>query len=397
MLQLSFAQFKAGSYIIVEGKFNADFFHIVQKGHVRCFKSSSAGTGTMCGPGDFLGVVSCMSGHTQIETAVAVTDVTCISVRKDQYPELIAKNTALALKIIKSFASRMRQMNEMLTQATLNNVVSDTNEHIFEVAQYYEKIGKLDAAVFAYYQFLKTRPTGENAEVAKRKFAHLKPLTHAVFFEPTADMSRDYPEDTMIFSESQSGAEMYIIQSGQVSITKVVDGNEVTLAVLKAGDMFGEMALLENKPRSASAIAHADCHLLVVNRRNFDQMVTTQPQLISKLTTTLAERLWSMYRQLDNANIQSPVQKMVDMLSLQMEKQKISANRVGVEWATDFSIRELATLCGIPQELQPKAVYDFQEQVKFIKVVSGTIVVKDCLEVQKSSEIYRKQAGRSAK
>ena len=48
---------------------------------------------------------------------------------------------------------------------------------------------------------------------------------------------------------------MFIIQEGAVRITKVVDGREVILAVLKKGDMFGEMALLENKPRSASAIA----------------------------------------------------------------------------------------------------------------------------------------------
>ena len=53
----------------------------------------------------------------------------------------------------------------------------------------------------------------------------------------------------MIFSEAQSGSDMFIIQRGEVSITKVVNGNEVTLAVLKKGDMFGEMALIENKPR----------------------------------------------------------------------------------------------------------------------------------------------------
>ena len=60
----------------------------------------------------------------------------------------------------------------------------------------------------------------------------------------------------MIFSECQAGADMFIIQDGAVRITKVVDGQEVILAVLNKGDMFGEMSLLENKPRSASAIAH---------------------------------------------------------------------------------------------------------------------------------------------
>ena len=83
--------------------------------------------------------------------------------------------------------------------------------------------------------------------------------------EPTAETVRFYPKGTMVFSECQSGQDMFIIQDGQVKITKIVNGTEVILAVLKKGDFFGEMALLENKPRSASIIAFEDCYLMVVN------------------------------------------------------------------------------------------------------------------------------------
>ena len=389
MLQLSIAQFKQGSYIIVEGKPDASFFYIIQKGLVQITKSSDA-TPVRYGPGDFIGVVPCMSGHAQIETAMAVTDVTCISVKREQYPDLIKNNVALALKIIKSFANRMRVMNEILTQATLNNVTSETADQIFKTAEYYENAGKLDIAVFAYYQYLKTKPAGANADLAKQKFVALKPRTKAVYYEPTADITRSYPEQTMIFSESQPGAEMYIIQEGQVVISKVVDGNEVTLAVLKQGDMFGEMALLENKPRSASAIAHTACRLLVVNRSNFEQMVATQPQMISKLTTTLAERLWSMYRQIDNASLTDPVHKMIDMLALQMEKQRMPCNRPGLSWPTEMTTQDLANMCGIPQNLQPKAIYEFQT-LSTIKIDYGKICVKDCFEITKQAAFYKKQ------
>ena len=300
MLQLQIVSFRKGSYLVVEGKENTDHFYIIQKGNVQCFKASGSGLApTVYGPGDFVGVVPCMSDHLQIETAIASTDVMAISVRKDQYPELISQNTPVALKIIKTFANRMRVMNEMLSKATLHSVVQDSHEQILRVATFYEKNALPDIAVFAYYQYLKTKPEGPNAEAAKQRFVALKPKTHAVYFEPTAEPSRQYPKDTMIFSEAQSGSDMFIIQRGEVSITKVVNGNEITLAVLKKGDMFGEMALIENKPRSANAIAHSDCTLMVINRSNFNQMVATQPQLVAKLTTTLADRLWSMYRQLD--------------------------------------------------------------------------------------------------
>ena len=391
MLQLQIVNFRKGTYLVVEGKADTDHFYIIQKGSVQCIKASGSGISPVIyGPGDFVGVVPCMSGHLQIETAIAVTDVMAISVRKEQYPELIANNTPVALKIIKTFANRMRVMNEMLTKATLNSVVKETYDQIFNVAQYYEKTSRSDIATYAYYQYLKTKPTGPNADLAKQRFIALKPKTHAVYFEPTAEMNRSYPKDTMIFSESQSGADMFIIQKGEVTISKVVKGNEVILCVLKKGDMFGEMALLENKPRSASAIAHSDCVLMVINRSNFNQMVSTQPQLIAKLTTTLADRLWSMYRQLDNANLSDPLAKMVDMLSLQIEKQKIAISTNKQSMQTELTPKDLANMCGLPAQLQSKAIYELEQSDNY-RIEGGKIFIKDLLELTKQAAFYRKQ------
>lgn len=391
MLQLQIVNFRKGTYLVVEGKADTDHFYIIQKGSVQCIKASGSGTSpVLYGPGDFVGVVPCMSGHLQIETAIAVTDVMAISVKKEQYPELIKNNTPVALKIIKTFANRMRVMNEMLTKATLHSVVKETYEQIYNVASFYEKTARSDIATYAYYQYLKTKPTGPKADLAKQKFIALKPKTHAVYFEPTDEMTRSYPKDTMIFSESQSGADMFIIQKGEVTISKVVNGNEVILCVLKKGDMFGEMALLENKPRSANAIAHSDCVVMVINRSNFNQMVSTQPQLVSKLTTTLAERLWSMYRQLDNANLSDPLAKMIDMLSLQIEKQKISVGTNKQSMQTELTPKDLANMCGLPNQIQSKAIYDLQQSSN-IRIEGGKIFIKDLLELTKQAAFYRKQ------
>lgn len=78
-LQLSFVNFKRDSYIIVEGKQNADRFFIIRSGKVRLFKEVEVVEeegGNILGPGDFFGVVSTMSSHSQIETAQALTDCT---------------------------------------------------------------------------------------------------------------------------------------------------------------------------------------------------------------------------------------------------------------------------------------------------------------------------------
>ena len=383
--------FRKDSYLLVEGKTENDRFYIIQSGKVHTFRQGDvlSDSGSVLGPGDFVGVVPCMSSHSQIETAVAATDVVVISVRRDQYQALISKNTPVAMKIIRTFANRMRTVNEILTRLTLKNSVADSPERMYSIAAYYEKMGKTDLAVYGYYQYMKECPGGANIEKAKSRFVTLKARSHAVYFESPTGNLRNYPKDTMIFSECQSGQDMFIIQSGQVKISKVVDDNEVILAVLQRGDFFGEMALLENKPRSASAIAHEDCVLMAVNRKNFDQMVATQAQLITRLTVTLAERLWSMSRQLTNAQLRDPMFKLFDMLALQLEKNRVPLGK-NASHQFDLTPYDLAHMCGIPQEQQAIVLGQFIRDPR-VRLVSNKIYIVDCRELMKASEFYRKQ------
>ena len=387
MLQLSFVNFRKDSYLFVEGKENNDHFYIIQSGKVRCFKQNDPKglSVKMLGPGDFVGVISCMSCHTQIENCIALSDVKCISVRRDQYSDLIAQNTPIALKIIRTFANRMRTMNEQLTTFSARKVDVESGEHIYDVAKYYEKIQSYDIAIYALYHYMKENRSGAHLEEAQQTFKALSAKSMLRDFEPPAESTRTYEKDMMIFSESQSGADMFVIQNGQVRISKVINGNEVILAVLKPGDMFGEMALLENKPRSASAIAHEKCKLMVVNKNNFDMMVQSQPQLISRLTTTLAERLWTSYRQLDNASLSDPVHKMIDMLALQAEK----AKKFSGPFEPDLNTDELANMCSIPLEMHARMDYALQSE-KSIRIVHGKIVVPDCTELLKVAAFNRK-------
>lgn len=395
MLQLAFVNFRKGSYILVEGKAESDRFYIIQGGKIQITKETEVVAeegGNILGPGDFIGVVSSMSGHSQIETAMAATDVTLISVRRDQFSELIEKNTPVAMKIIFSFTKKMRYLDEALTRITLKKNVDTDITHLFNIGEYYAKLSKYSLALYAYYHYLKNSPNGPYAAVARERFMALKSMGVQVnpsLLEPkSGEMSRVYNEEAMIFCECQPGAELYIIQKGQVKITKIVDNNEVLLAVLKAGDMFGEMALLENKPRSASAIALEGCQLLAVNRQNFNQMVSTQPQLIARLTTTLADRIWLMYKQLANTLITDPIGKMYDMLVIQLEKLKIPF-QASKTYSFEFGPTELANMCAIPKENVSRVLAEFLRE-PVIRIVDDRITVTDLVELSKQSA-YRKK------
>lgn len=390
MVQLSTIRFQKGSYLLIEGKADNERFFIIQQGSVKIFHEIEVddSLSSILGPGDFVGVVPCMSGHNQTESVVALTDVVAISVPKEQYTKLIASNTSVALKIITFFAHQMRKYNSILARLTTQHTVFESCEQLFQTGIYYENNRQFDIAAFAYYQYLVACKGGLYYEEVKHRFVKLRPLTSHVLYETNSELQRNYPKNTMIFCESQAGNEMYIIQEGQVKISKVVDGNEVILAILQKGDLFGEMALLENKLRSASAIANEDCKLMVVNRLNFDNMVATQPQLIYRLTTTLADRLWSMQRQLVNTLIKDPIAKMLDMLVIQLEKQKVKIVPK-MSYQFNYTPEDVAKMCGISLD-DSNIVYNFVKDRR-VKLVQNKIFIADCYEVLKTSELFRKQ------
>jgi hypothetical protein len=94
-----------------------------------------------------------------------------------------------------------------------------------------------------------------------------------------------------VFDEGQSGTEMFIIQNGQVEILKAVDGEERRLALLEEGDFFGEMAILEDLPRTASARAVTECTLVRIDRNTFDQLVKHDPEIAIRMLRKLSFRL----------------------------------------------------------------------------------------------------------
>ncbi|TFG83637.1 MAG: cyclic nucleotide-binding domain-containing protein [Spirochaetales bacterium] len=391
-LQLAFVNFKRDSYIIVEGKQNADRFFIIKSGKVRISKEVEVVEeegGNVYAPGDFFGVISTMSSHSHIETAQAITDVTLISVPKEQYGTLIEKNTPVAMKIIQGFSRRMRFLDEALTRLTLKNTADADPSHLFRVAEYYAKQSQYNQAFYSYYQYLKFCPYGQHVSVAKERMAKIKQFSKAVYLDgSTEEFNRFYPKDTMVFSEGMQGSELYIIQKGSVKITKIVENTEVLLAVLKAGDIFGEMALLENKPRSASAIAYEDAYLLAVNKANFERMVQAQPQVVTRLTQLLAERLWFIYKQLANTLITDPMGRMYDALHMQLEKNRVPM-RNGATYAFDFGPKELVNMVGLPIAEGNLVVQQLLSN-RLFRIVDNKINVMDMSEIVKQAEYYRK-------
>lgn len=387
MLQLSSVTFKKNSFIFLEGTATNDRFYIIQEGRVGCLSTLSQDqvATRVLTTGDFVGVVPCMSGHLQTENVKALTDVRAISIKKEQYPQLIVNNTAVALKIVKSFTKQTRLLNEQFTQLTMQQVSSEDLSTIYEVAKYYDSQGLYNIAVNAYYLYIRDCPKGFHIEDAKKRYVALKAQT-TLRVNFGSELTRQYKKNTLIMCEGQSGADMFVIKSGQVAICKIVNGSEVVLAMLKEGDMFGEMALLENKARSASAIAREDCVLGVINRTNFDAMVKTEPHLIARLTSSLSERLWFMQKQISCALLTTPIHRVVDMLALQLEKVQMTQG----PYQMDLTPEDLVNMCGFTKEVQREVLAEFIHK-NIIVVTNGKIYVPNCQSVFSFDALYKRQ------
>jgi CRP-like cAMP-binding protein len=107
-------------------------------------------------------------------------------------------------------------------------------------------------------------------------------------------LEEDYPLNAIIFKEGAHGDKMYLILSGAVRISRQVPGmGEEALAVLRAGTHFGEMALIDDFPRSADAVAHEACRLFVVRKEDMEDLLFVDRDLAYDL-------LWSFVRTLSS-------------------------------------------------------------------------------------------------
>lgn len=107
-----------------------------------------------------------------------------------------------------------------------------------------------------------------------------------------AEAVRTYHDGEIIVREGEPGNEMFMILSGMVKITKEKEGHETVLAYLKPGEIFGEMALVEEgSVRSANAKAHGETKLLVMDRHEFLSQVRKDPELALQILKSLCERL----------------------------------------------------------------------------------------------------------
>jgi CRP/FNR family cyclic AMP-dependent transcriptional regulator len=138
---------------------------------------------------------------------------------------------------------------------------------------------------------------------------------------PVEHTIEDHPAGTVIFRQGDAGDAMYVIESGSIEIRRLIHEQEHVLDVLGAGEFFGEMAILNGRPRSATAVVRRDARLRVIQAGNLLAYMAAQNELLAGMVSTLAERLEQANHQAEIFLYDQPDHRMVHSLCHAAEEQ----------------------------------------------------------------------------
>jgi CRP-like cAMP-binding protein len=188
---------------------------------------------------------------------------------------------------------------------------------------------------------------------------------------------REFPKGHVLFREGESGSEMYVVQSGKVNITKRVRDTEKILATLGSGEFFGEMSILNNKPRSAGAIMAEQGKLLVIDPRTFEAMIRGNVEIAVRLIKKLSERLQEADEQIANLLMRDPASRVVHFLlqNVKFAKDTPKGKLIAVHPA------ELHGRMGLSAVEVSQAI-DKVARARIIQVVPEGVLVADLAKVQ---------------
>jgi len=183
-------------------------------------------------------------------------------------------------------------------------------------------------------------------------------------------VAKSVPRATSIFAKGDPGSSLFAIRNGAVKISvPSVDGHDAVLNLIGKGEIFGEIALLDGRPRTADAIAVTDCELFVIERRDFLPLVREEPEMALKLIEILCARLRQTTEQAENLMfLHLPARLAKALLRLSDGEAGTRERKVVV------TQKDLGNIIGMSRESTNRQLRIW-EQHKWVRLERGRIVI----------------------
>ena len=172
-----------------------------------------------------------------------------------------------------------------------------------------------------------------------------------------------------IFSKGDPGNSLYAVCAGTVKISvPSADGKDAVFNLVGDGEIFGEIALLDGQPRTADATALTDCELMVIERRDFLDLVRSQPEIALKLMEVLCARLRHTSEQVEDVLFLDLPGRLAKILLQLTGKAELPPRRV------TMTQREIGQMIGMSRESTNKQLRDWEDR-NWVRLERGSVVV----------------------
>jgi CRP-like cAMP-binding protein len=196
---------------------------------------------------------------------------------------------------------------------------------------------------------------------------------------------RSYPRGQIIFVEGDPGAALCVIVAGRVRI--YLDdraGREAVLNVYGPGEHFGELALLDGEPRSASAVAQEDCEVLWLERADFLEFLEAHPRAVPLLLATLSQRLRHTTRVVHDVAFRDVPARVARAL-LNLAESRGSPTPDGTHIEGRVTQVDLAAMVAATRESVNKCLASLQRR-GVVKLDRGSITLRDLDALRERAE-----------
>jgi CRP-like cAMP-binding protein len=189
-----------------------------------------------------------------------------------------------------------------------------------------------------------------------------------------------YPRGSVILFENDPGDSLFVVRQGRVKVVLIgEDGREVILGVLGVGEHFGELSLIDDRPRSAHVIAMDDSHLLVLRREDFRKRVESSPAVAWSLLTEMSRRLRRADEKIGGLVLLDVPGRIARLLL------DLAAETGGDTIEKALTHQTIAQMIGASRETVSRAMKDFQD-ANWVTVERRRITISDRVALEQRAQ-----------
>lgn len=190
-----------------------------------------------------------------------------------------------------------------------------------------------------------------------------------------ASFTKRFPKDHLIFLADEEGDTLFVIIRGKVKVTQFSEsGKEVIFSMLNVGDFFGDMSLLDGRPRSASVITAEESELLLLRRQDFHRLIETNPSIALSLLKEITGRLRRADERIQSLALLDVSGRVAGILLQLAEESGRATPEGGVFIRTRPTHQELANMVGTTRETVTRILKQMESR-NYIAMTGKSITI----------------------